>query len=131
MNPRRGLAFLAASAAAAATLFAGVGSASASDIRCSNYDNSDTAMCVDTASRPGFVQGGISSGIDTSQTHTIYVKQCRGDLSVCGVIASNGVGLQTSFRPTSPGHVYQACATFTGGRSGVRHVNVCTEFASA
>jgi len=64
---------------------------------------------------------------------TVYVEQCRGDLTVCGTISANhkdGVYyVETSKKPTAFGHVYHGCASFTNGL--VRILNVCSGWVTA
>ena len=64
---------------------------------------------------------------------SIYVTQCRGDLSGCGTISANakdGVSsLATSSKPTAFGHVYRTCGSFK--KTGVSILNVCSPWVTA
>jgi hypothetical protein len=70
---------------------------------------------------------------------TVYVRQCRPDITHCVTVSSNGgrssppgyivYGVVTSTKPVSYGHIYHACASWTDN-SGHAGVNVCSPWKS-
>jgi hypothetical protein len=64
---------------------------------------------------------------------TVYVRQCRGDLTNCGTIAANHGSyttyLSTSHKDAAYGHVYKACASWTDNY-GYHIVNYCSPWRS-
>jgi hypothetical protein len=134
-NPRRWLARLAV--AAIAPIAAGtlsIAPASASDPSC--HPAVDLAdVCVHVFE--GTVYGSIAAEGGTSEwfeAASVYVTQCRPDITNCGVIAANNGGLTaevlTSEKPAPSGHVFHACASWTDS-AGHHHVNVCSPWRSS
>jgi hypothetical protein len=100
-------------------------------VYCGTGSVSDQCVDVGVDSSGGQVSGSaraLSRGFIT-----VYVEQCRGDLTVCGTISGNHQGgvyyVETSKKPTAFGHVYHACASFTNGL--VRILNVCSDWVTA
>jgi hypothetical protein len=116
-------------AALASLMFVGSGTASADTQKCTPIDNLfDTSyICVETSGTN--VYGLLIASINSA---TIYVTQCRGDLTACGTIAANSTntpnlyGLSTSSKPMAHGHVYRSCASWTESRNGSRYTNFCS-----
>jgi hypothetical protein len=111
------------------------GTASASGTSHKNYcgTGSVSNQCVDVnVDSSGGQVFGFANALSIGHI-TVYVEQCRGDLTVCGTISANhqdGVHyVETSKKPTAFGHVYRACASFTNGL--VRILNVCSGWVTA
>lgn len=100
----------------------------------------DAQVCIheEEGEHWGYVQFWTSFGSDVSVDATVYVKQCRpNDLTACSEIAANHqvvstdssgyAWIRTSGKPTSFGHVYQACASLSSS-TGMYFVNACSQF---
>jgi hypothetical protein len=77
----------------------------------------DAQVCVDVNSlAPKRVFGSVFNSRGTLfAVVTVFVKQCRVDITHCVTVAANrqtsGIYIETSLKPASAGHVYQACAS--------------------
>jgi hypothetical protein len=126
--------------ACVAVLAVAVAPASAAGTDCNpKLANPDWLVCV-------VVAGGKASGYvrwyygddPYFDPATVYVRQCRTDMSGCVVIAANRAGganiVSTSAKPAALGHVYQACTSFDVVVNGVRFdsfaVNRCSAWRS-
>lgn len=68
-------------------------------------------------------------GATVSAQKTIYVQECRGNVTGCHTIAANSENapgsLFTSSRVTSFGHIYRTCGSAGGA------INVCSDWVTA
>jgi hypothetical protein len=124
----------------------GAASASADTVSCESLSSFDSrcawikgdgteTVTVDVARSDGvFGTARIScSNISPCEFKeaTVYVTQCRGDLTGCGTIAVNSGGgsgvteVGTSMKPGAGGHVYRACASWNS-MDNWSYVNACT-----
>jgi hypothetical protein len=67
---------------------------------------------------------GLLSGV--AYARTVTLKECNGYGHNCVVKAATQ-GYVTSWKHVAPGHVYQACVSFTDA-AGHRHTNICSPF---
>jgi hypothetical protein len=144
-NRRRWLAWL--TVAAMASIGAGIVnacpasamviSAQAADPNCSLIENNpmDESVAVEGCIRieDGGVFGAAYANGLSFETVTVYVTQCRSDITHCGIIAANSsedVHVVTTSTKLAPiGHIFRACISYTDSQ-GVHRVNVCSPWRS-
>ena len=104
---------------------------------CPTHSATYFQVCVDVHEGrvAGYVRWYYSDG--RFDPATVYVRQCRVDMSGCVVIAANRASgtniVSTSSKPAPYGHVFQACASidvFLEGRHYDWVVNYCTHWRS-
>jgi hypothetical protein len=81
----------------------------------------------------GYVRGQAKHDNGYFKTVTLYVMQCRADITYCVKIAANSgtntSNILTSSKSAAYGHVYHACASWTDNRN-YHYVNVCSPWRS-
>lgn len=148
MATRRPMAKVAMVAVAAAAL-TGLAStpASATTVECFTSIPTDRSCTFTNGSRSvtvsinltdsrSHVSGSVQHNSGTFRSALVYVKQCDGSGHNCGTIAANDAFYDngndlvvTAFKPTSRGHTYIACASWTDG-VGWHEVNRCSPFVT-
>ena len=95
-------------------------------------------VCVDVYNGKvsGFVRWNYSDGYFNPAT--VYVVQCRVDITHCGTISANRASgtnvVSVSTKPAAYGHVYRACTSFSVYLQGRQYnswaVNYCSPWSS-
>ena len=144
--PRAGAALVAVAAAAMPGLFSPAPASAAVTVSCSTSIPTDRSctftnggrsvtVSINLTDNRTEVSGSVRHNVGTFVGATVYVKQCDGYGHNCGTIAANNIlnvyrnFVFTSFKATSPGHTYIACASWTDG-VGWHEVNRCSPFVA-
>jgi hypothetical protein len=117
--------------------------ADAAGVKYNSYFVTDVYISVTGGRVNGYIR--ITQDVGSTDfyfvTATVYVTQCRADLTVCGTFAANSGGgsniVSTSSKPAAYGHVYKTCSSFTlwdptyppRGRTQ-KWTNVCSPWSS-
>jgi hypothetical protein len=133
-------AAVAAAVLAITVLVAWSAPASASGMKCYNDSPTDPwwSVCVDVYNGrvSGFARWYYSDGLFNPAT--VYVVQCRVDMTACGTISANRASgsniVSVSSKPAAYGHVYHACTSFSVYLQGHQYnswaVNYCSPWSS-